>query len=96
MVDNHEDDADFDTMLEDCAEGLDTKIETQATLEKEVAVDHQSENEPTPLKSAPQMHVMQPETLPQSTNNPAPTLTTDASNPVESEDPSVDMALDDF
>jgi len=28
MVDNHEDDADFDTMLEDCAEGLDTKIET--------------------------------------------------------------------
>jgi len=42
------------------------------------------------------MHVMQPETLPQSTNNPAPTLTTDASNPVESEDPGVDMALDDF
>ena len=41
MVDNHhEDDADFDTMLEDCAEGLDTKIEAQATTEQAVAVDH--------------------------------------------------------
>lgn len=53
MVDNHEDDADFDTMLEDCAEGLDTKIEPQAATEQQVTVDQQSENEPTPLKSAP-------------------------------------------
>ena len=64
MAENQPDELDFDSMLEDCAQDLNTKLtlaQTQPATSSETGALQMtvkdSESEPAPLKEIPQMHV---------------------------------------